>query len=60
LLAVQEKALLERINIMEQMFKRNQVEKDFIEERFLKLDADEVANASAGGALESQPSGATT
>lgn len=60
LLAAQETALLVRIDTMEQMFKRNQVEKEFIEERFLKLDADEVANASARGALEPQPSGAGT
>lgn len=38
LLASREKALLERMEAVEQMFKRNQVEKDFIEERFLKLD----------------------
>jgi chromosome segregation ATPase len=38
LLASREKALLERIEAVEDMFKRTQVEKEFIEERFLKLD----------------------
>lgn len=47
MLAAREKALLERIETVEQMFKRNQVEKEFIEERFLKLDADGVATASS-------------
>ena len=39
-LASREKALLERIENVEQMFKRNQVEKEFIEERFLKMEGD--------------------
>ncbi len=39
-LAARERALLERIEAVEQKFQRNQLEKEFIEERFLKLDAD--------------------
>jgi hypothetical protein len=38
MLAAREKALLERIEAVEQKFTRTQVEKEFIEERFLKMD----------------------
>lgn len=40
MLAEREKALLARIETVEDMFKRNQVEKEFIEERFLKMDSE--------------------
>ncbi len=39
-LAAREKALLERIETVEDKLKRNLVEKEFIEDRFLKLDKD--------------------
>lgn len=39
-LASREKALLARIEAVEQMFQRNLAEKEFIEERFLKLDSE--------------------
>lgn len=38
-LAAREKALMARIDQLEQAFQRNQTEKNFIEDRFLKLDA---------------------
>jgi hypothetical protein len=44
-LAAREKALLEKVEKVEQMFNRNQVEKAFIEERFIKLDSDSAAPA---------------
>ena len=47
-LASREKALLERIETVEQMFKRNQVEKAFIEDRFLKMDGAGQAAAAQG------------
>lgn len=40
-LAAREKALMARIDQLEQAFSRNQTEKNFIEDRFLKLDAGE-------------------
>lgn len=40
-LAEREKILMARIEQMEQAFQRNQTEKNFIEDRFLKLDAAE-------------------
>ena len=43
--AAREKALLEKVEKVEQMFNRNQVEKAFIEERFIKLDSDSAAPA---------------
>lgn len=39
-LAAREKALVERINELEQAFQRNQTEKNFIEDRFLQFDSD--------------------
>lgn len=41
-LAAREKALMARIDQLEQAFSRNQTEKNFIEDRFLKLDAGEA------------------
>lgn len=42
-LAAREKALLERMDKVEQMFSRSLTEKAFIEDRFLKLDLDSAA-----------------
>ena len=52
LLAAREKALLEKVEKVEQMFNRNQVEKAFIEERFIKLDSD---SAAPNGVLPKPP-----
>lgn len=45
-LAAREKALMARIDQLEQAFSRNQTEKNFIEDRFLKLDAAEGVAAT--------------
>lgn len=45
-LAAREKALMARIDQMEQAAQRNQTEKNFIEDRFLKLDAQEGRSAT--------------
>jgi myosin heavy subunit len=45
-LSAREKALMARIDQMEQAFQRNQTEKNFIEERFLQLDSAEVVPAT--------------
>ncbi|OYU45425.1 MAG: hypothetical protein CFE44_07550 [Burkholderiales bacterium PBB4] len=47
MLAEREKALLARIETVEDMFKRNQVEKEFIEERFLKMDSEGLSSPSS-------------
>ena len=55
LLGSREKALLGRIEAVEQMFKRNQVEKEFIEERFLKMDSDGQAATSTASTEPKAP-----
>jgi hypothetical protein len=49
MLAAREKALMGRMDQMEQAFERNQAEKIFIEERFLQLDSAQVARKAGGG-----------
>lgn len=56
-LAAREKTLMARIDQLEQAFARNQTEKNFIEDRFLKLDAADTASAVAPPSLA--PSGDT-
>ena len=56
-LAAREKALMARIDQLEQAFSRNQTEKNFIEDRFLKLDAGESVTPSPSAEPPSAESG---
>jgi chromosome segregation ATPase len=56
-LAAREKALMARIDQLEQAFSRNQTEKNFIEDRFLKLDAGESVPPSPSAEPPSAESG---
>ena len=53
-LAAREKALMARIDQLEQAYQRNQTEKNFIEDRFLKLDA---GDSTPQAPLPATPSG---